>query len=206
MKKILLSLGVVIAAGAAQAITFSNIMFLAAPPSTALTAGATGAQIGTSNAIGFNVPNAQVGDNLPLDHGSFTIQYDAFSGGAPIVANQVQVFLQSAILGSGTITFNEQIFEIDALGNEIGTAIGTITHVFTPGSNLNWSGNIVLTRQVERIRAKKSFTLSALNTNPGPDFAAVTSVNQNIQVVPEPATMTVLALGAAAMMRRRKKS
>ncbi len=206
MKKFLLSASVLVASVAAHAVTFSNILFIAAPPSNALIAGATGGQIGNTNAIGFNLPNAAVGDPFPLSHGTFTIQYDAFSGGAPIFANQVQVFLQAALLGSGTIIFNEDIFELDAQGNEIGTSIGSITHVFDSSSSLVWSDTIQLSRQVERLRAKKSFTMSALNLNQGPDLAALTSVNQNLQTVPEPGTMAALGLGAAALLRRRNKS
>lgn len=185
---------------AAHAASFSNII-VEAPP---LSVGATWTSLG--NSVSFFLPNAIVGDPVhPLRAGTLNIQYDAHTPG-PAVANEVGINLGAALAGSGTIFFQEQIFELDSLGNEVsGGPIGVISHVFNPGGPTNWSGTINFSRAVERMRAKKFFTLSATDTV-GFDLASIGQVNQNIQVVPEPATMAALGVGVAALMRRRKRS
>lgn len=186
-------------AGTASAITFSFVDIQAPPLSD-------GSSFSTSgNSISFFLPNAIVGDPVdPIRAGNLNIQYDAYSA-APMIANEVGVNLGVAIAGSGTIFFQEQIFELDGLGNEIGGPIGVINHTFNPGDPTNWSGTITFTHAVERFRAKKFFSLSATDTVDF-DMAAIGIVNQNIQVVPEPATMAVVGLGVAALLRRRKNA
>lgn len=122
-------------------------------------------------------------------------------------ANQVNVNLGALTLGSGTVYFTEQIIALDSNGNELPGVIGSISHVFTSNSSPVWSGQINFSQTVTNFRAKKSFTLVAPDLTPGVvnDLAAVAIVNQNIQVVPEPATMTALGLGIAAMLRKRRK-
>lgn len=188
------------AVAVASASSFSNVTIQAPPLST----GSTWTSIG--NSISFFLPNAIVGDPVdPLRAGTLNIQYDAYTPG-PAFANEVGINLGAALAGSGRIYFQEQIFELDSLGNEVsGGPVGVIDHTFNPGDPLSWSGTINFSRTVERFRAKKFFTLSATDTA-NFDLAALGIVNQNIQVVPEPATMAVLGLGVAAMMRRRKKA
>lgn len=197
----LISIGIALTAfSAANAATFSGVT-VEAPP---LSVGATWTSLG--NSISFFLPNAIVGDPVnPLRAGTLNIQYDAHTPG-PAIANEVGINLGAAISGSGTIFFQEQIFELDNLGNEVsGGPIGVINHVFNPGDPTSWSGTINFTRSVERFRAKKFFTLSATETAMF-DLASLGIVNQNIQVVPEPATMAAVGLGVAALMRRRKRS
>lgn len=182
----------------ATPVIFSNIT-IASPP---LSLGATWVTLG--NSISFNLPNAIVGDPVaPLRAGTLNIQFDGLAP-APAIGNEVGVNLGAAISGSGTIFFQEQVFELDALGNEVaGGPIGVIEHVFLPGGPLTWSDMITFNRPVERFRAKKFFTLSAVDTA-ALDLAAVGLVNQNIQLVPEPATMAALGIGVAALLRRRR--
>lgn len=184
----------------ATPVIFSNIT-VAAPP---LSVGATWNTLG--NSISFNLPNAIVGDPVaPLRAGTLNIQFDGFAP-APAIGNEVGINLGTAISGSGTIFFQEQVFELDALGNEVaGGPIGVIEHVFLPGHPMTWSDMITFSRPVERFRAKKFFTLSAVDTEVL-DLAAVGIVNQNIQLVPEPATFAALGIGVAAMLRRRRRS
>lgn len=185
-------------AGSASAITFSNVTIQAPPLSDNSTFSTSG------NSISFFLPNAIVGDPVdPLRTGNLNIQYDVLSP-APAVAAEVGVNLGVALAGSGWISFLEQVYELDGLGNEIGGPIGQISHTFLPGGATNWSGTITFDRQVERFRAKKFFNLSAVDTVDF-DLAAIGLVNQNIQVVPEPATMAALGLGVAALLRRKRR-
>lgn len=181
-----------------QAVTFSNILIQSPPLSNGSSANVVG------NSISFSTPNAIVGDPVaPLRFGTLNIQYDANSG-APMISNTVTVNLGTAIAGSGTIVFNELIYELDSLGNEVsGGAIGQATHTFNATSGMTWSSTITLTRQVQYFRAKKSFTMVAVDTT-ALDLAALSITNQSIEVVPEPATMAALGLGALAMLRRRR--
>lgn len=185
-------------ATAAQAITFSNIQIQSPPLST----GSSSSVLG--NAISFFTPNAIVGDPVdPLRAGNLQIQYDAFMGGNEANAVGVNVNLGAVALGSGTIVFTEQIIELDSNGNEINGVIGFAQHIFTANDSPFWSSLIELDHSVRAFRAKKSFVMSAPDTNAF-DVAAVATVNQNV-VVPEPATLAGLGLGALALGRRLRK-
>ncbi len=204
MKKVVLiaALSVGASVAFAQNIQFYNYIFSSGPLAAGLTASVTSGAL--ANAITFSTPNARVGDNLPLRSGSLSIQYDAATTSGPIFANAVGVNLGGAILGSGTIHFREDVFEIDAFGNEI-QLLGTASRTFDSTSGLSWNTVISFSGvQVQRIRAKKYFDLTATDTVAF-DLASLGFVNQAPQVVPEPATMTALGLGAAALLRRRRK-
>ncbi len=190
---------IVVAAAASQAVTFSNFVVGSAPLSTGWSQNSIG------NSVSFFFPNAIVGDNQTLTSGTVNIQYDAASGPA-MIANQAVVNLGAFFAGTGTVLFTELIIELDANGNEVGGNIGSISHVFAPNSNPVWSGTINFSRQVTNFRAKKSFTLLAPDVANQLDLAAIGIVNQNVQVVPEPATMTALGLGIAALLRRKRSS
>lgn len=194
-------LGVVAAAfvtAAAHAVVFYNVI-IASPPLS------TGSSFLTNaNSISFFTPNALVGDPVaPLRSGTLNIQYDA-DAGINIWADQVGINLGTAISGSGFIFFQEQIFELDGSNNEVGGPIGSATHVFDVNSGTQWNTVITLDRLVPRIRVKKAFTMSAVDTQ-ALDLAAVAIVNQNLHLVPEPATIVALSLGGLALLRRRRK-
>lgn len=158
--------------------------------------------IPSANAISFFTPNAIVGDPVaPLRSGTLNIQYDA-NNAVSMVSNQVNVTLGAALSGSGSIFFTELIMELDNAGNELGL-IGFISHTFTPSSSTVFTGSIPFSKPVKAFRAKKAFTMSAVDTQ-ALDLAGVAIVNQNIQTVPEPATMFAVAAGLAAIARRRK--
>ncbi|MBX7132827.1 MAG: PEP-CTERM sorting domain-containing protein [Fimbriimonadaceae bacterium] len=188
----------VFATVSANAVVFYNVQIQSPPLST-------GSSFNTNaNSISFFTPNAIVGDPVaPLRSGTLNIQYDA-DAGIGVWADQVGINLGAAIAGSGFIIFQEQVFELDANNNEVGGPIGLASHVFDANSGLNWNTMIVLDRQVPKIRVKKAFTMSAVDTNVL-DLAGVAIVNQNLHLVPEPGTMIALGIGAAALLRRRRK-
>ncbi len=205
MKKVVLiaALSVGASVAFAQNIQFYNYIFSSGPLAAGLTASVTSGAL--ANAITFNTPNAKVGDNLPLRSGSLSIQYDAAATSNLIYANQVAVNLAGVIFGTGQIHFREDVFEIDAIGNEI-RLLGSAERIFSAGPVVTWNTLITFTGDpVQRIRAKKYFDLTAPDSGTL-DLASVGFVNQAPQVVPEPATMTALGLGAAALLRRRRKA
>ncbi|MBL8087409.1 MAG: PEP-CTERM sorting domain-containing protein [Chthonomonas sp.] len=185
--------------GVAQAVTFSNII-IQSPP---LNLGSSHSISG--NAISFFTPNASVGDaKAPLRSATLNIQYDAQSG-PMMIANQVGIALGTALLGTGTVSFVELVMELDGPGpnaNELGL-IGFDTHVFS-GTNTVYSNTITFSKPVKWFRAKKAFTLDAPNS-PATDLAALAIVNQNIKVVPEPASIAAMALGVVALASRRRR-
>jgi hypothetical protein len=192
----LLSFGLAVSA---QAITFTNVIIQSPPLST----GSSWSAIG--NSISFFTPNAIVGDVVdPLRSGTLNIQYDATNFGNNVFAVGVTVNLAAVSLGSGMIQFGELIFELDSNGNEVGGPIGTISHTFDANSGTFWSGNIVLSRPVAAFRAKKFFVMTAPDTQTV-DLAALAVVNQSVQVIPEPATLGALGIGAAALLALRRR-
>ena len=91
-------------------------------------------------------------------------------------------------------------------GNVIGSPIGSASQLFDANSNQTWSTTIVFDHLVQNLRVEKSFSLDATSDTQALDLVRVALVDQNIQVVPEPATLCALALGAIGSLacRRRK--
>lgn len=195
MNRILVGAFVLAVAASANAITFSNVIITSTPLSDGSSYAANG------NAISFNLPNAIVGDGVGVRAGTLNIQYDVDAGA---LANGVGANVGVVALGTGAIAFRESVIELDNLGNEIGGIIGSASFNFNASTPMYYSTTIALTQAVRYLRVKKSFTLVAPDSQAF-DLAAVAIVNQNVQVVPEPGTIAALSLGAAALLRRRRK-
>lgn len=211
MNKFVLTAALVVGASfaSAQNIVFYNYIFSGGPLSVGITPSVVSG--GTANAITFQTPNAHVGDNSgspagSLRSGSLSIQYDAATTTGDMYENEVGVNLGGLILGSGQIGFREDVFEIDAMGNEL-SMLGSVQVTFdannNPGPNVTWNDVIDFTHNVRRIRAKKYFDLTAINTQ-FLDISKISFVNQSPHVVPEPTTMAALGLGVAALLRRKR--
>lgn len=214
LRSALISVAFAAAVAAHATVTFSNITFSGSNtlPSGTLTSGASVTTLG--NALTFSTPNARVGIGAAtgITDGLVLLQYDAkVNGGGAVgsVAWSVDTLIQGFLLGSGTLSFTEDVIELDSLGNEINpsTPIGHLSTTWTsstPGGI--WGGTINLSKQVAQIRVKKSFYLDASIDSPAPlDRSVLGQVNQSINVVPEPGTWAALGLGAAALLRRRRK-
>lgn len=196
--RIALVCGAMLSMSVAQATFFTNFVF-----SGSLSAGISETNLG--NSISFTIPNAAVGDPglASTRSGGFTIQYDAFGGAFTGDVIQINSTSLGAILGSGVIVFTEDIFALDNNGNELGSPIGHVTQILDAESP-SWSSTLNFSAPAENIRAKKSFTLLAPDSlDPAVvDYASVQLVNQNL--VPEPASLAALGIGALALIRRRR--
>lgn len=186
------------AAVAARAITFTNIVIASPPMST----GAGHTILGPS--ISFTTPNAVVGDVVdPIRFGILSIQFDVTSD-VGMASNQVFINLAAFVTGSGRIDFTERVIELSGPnGTELGQ-IGFAEHTFLPGGGTTWSRTIQFPEPVQWLRVKKDFVLTAPVAETV-DLAALGIVNQSFNVVPEPATVAILGLGAAALLRRRRR-
>lgn len=186
------------AAVAAQAITFT-VRQISGPPV------ANGASwVASANSITFSTPNAIVGDPTdPLRSANLYIEYDV-DAGANQTVNEVLANLGAVTLGSGVVSFTEQVFKLDTAGNEVGGAIGTISHNFNSSSNPNFSGSTGIFAGTRYVRVKKAFTLAAPATN-DLDLAGIAINNQSVvTTVPEPTSLAALAVAGMLILRRKK--
>ncbi|HZH99237.1 MAG TPA: PEP-CTERM sorting domain-containing protein [Fimbriimonadaceae bacterium] len=127
------------------------------------------------------------------------ITYEAKSQ-SPLVMNKMFIGILGALAGNGKIFFNEVVEDLAVPG-----FIGTHNALLDNNSQLPYVTVMNFSRSSTHIKVKKTFTLSAVD-GPGLDLAQLSLNEQNIGVVPEPASMAVLATGALALLRRRRKA
>ena len=83
-------------------------------------------------------------------------------------------------------------------GTYNGAGLGGSNSPFTNETPLSFDGGSQFSYKV-----KKTFTLANLDSNPASSFASLNLVEQN--AVPEPASMSILAMGALGLLARRRR-
>lgn len=184
---------VLLAASAVHAgVTFSNVTI-----NGSLVTGATFAS--GSNAIDFFFPDASVGDpNDPRRSGNILLTFEATSDNQQQMdQDRLSLFILGALAGSGKIFVNEVVEDLTNPG-----ILATHNAVLDSNSQLPYVAVLNFDHPSSHIKVKKTFFLSALDTRDF-DQAAIGIIEQTIRV-PEPATLTLLALGGLAAVRRRR--
>lgn len=201
MKKVLLVASLAVVSAASQAITFAFVSFGGDP---AMYAGMSASSlVFNGNSMTVTPSNAAVGDPIGGDRfRRFSITYKVDAGAGNFITGMNGNFISSIAGAGSSITMVESLVQLDSAGLEVGGAFATLTGS-TNLSSQTFSGSISFA-PVRAIIVKKDFFLSADNTA-GFDLAALGTINQSVEVVPEPASMLVLA-GAAAMVARRRRS
>lgn len=193
-----------VAASMANAQYFVNNLTVSASAnvSSGLVSNATG------NSVTVGTPGAVVGDSVPGPRvGQIFITYDAQPLGGPsstALFGGISLNIRGFAFGNASVTVTEEVFELNQANNEIGGPLTSFTRTYTNGNFLDFA-TITVNRVAYGLRIKKTVFLEALPDAPtGLDLAGVSYINQ--AVVPEPATMTALALGVGALLRRRRSA
>jgi hypothetical protein len=193
MKKIAFLVGLMVV-GAAHAQTFTTVQFLN-------TAGATAVFSTTGNAYRATLTGFNIAANDAKDL-AWTYNFNS---------NPVPAYTAVTIRIAGTLTNgslevlgNEKVFNM-AGSSLVEVANGTISGSWNQPSG---SASFILTQTfnfsgpVTMGQAQKD--ILSITTNGG--TATISYIEQEYTPVPEPATIAALGLGAAALMRRRKKA
>lgn len=179
----------ILAAASAQAgIIFSNVTIQGS-----LSGGAS--YVTGPNTIDFAFPNASVGDSLPLRSGTLLVTFEVATDDNTLLTQDV-LDINGAVGGSGTIFINEVVE--DLTGPQI---VATLSDAINKPDDLPYNSVLDFSSGSTHIKVKKSFFLTA----PPTDQVDIASLGQMKQtIVPEPASVALLSLGALLLCARRR--
>jgi len=150
-----------------------------------------------------NAPAFKVGDSTNFLYGTSAITYDVTSS-APITS--VVLTLQGDVEQYGEITTLEQV-------TSSGTSLGSVSDTIQ-GSSYSGGVDGAFTKvyHLDFSQAVTSFSVSQVmgsdigdQSTPSSSLALVGTVEQNFTAVPEPVSLVGLALGAIAVVRRKRR-
>jgi hypothetical protein len=160
---------------------------------------------GAGMAIDFtqNAPAFKVGDSTSFSTGSSTITYDVTS---PIAITSIDLTIQGQVEDFGEILFGE---DVTVGATNIGSTSGSIQGAsYSGGTNGAFTKLVHLdfSQAVTAFSVSQTMASDINNQNlPSSSIALVGTVEQNFSPVPEPTTFVGLGLGAAALLRRKRK-
>ena len=148
-------------------------------------------------------PAFKVGDSTNFTTGTSNITYNVTSS---IAINSVTMLLQGDVEDLGRIFYTQSA---NGPSGSLGTISGSVLGgSYSGGANGGFTRNVVLNFSQAVTSFSVTQTMTAdINGQPIPStsVALVGTVEQNFTPVPEPATAAGLALGAIALLRRRRK-
>lgn len=146
-----------------------------------------------------NAPAFKVGDHTGISSGTSSITYNVTST-APVTS--IDLLLQGDVQDFGRIQYGESIN-----GGSLGSVTGSILGAsYTGGTNGEYTRLVHLdfTQAVTAFSVTQTLTADVNGqTLPSTSVASVGIVEQNF-AVPEPTTIAGIALGVAALARRKK--
>lgn len=182
-----------IAAVAAQSQTFTNVQFVTTVPGSSVSFLTSGNSI-TADLTNFTLLSNQVGDIAWI--------YNFDSNPVPAYTAVTIEIAGQVINGTLDIVGNEKVFDMS--GSPFEVVNGTINGQFSGGAQFTpftLVQTFTFSQPVTLGQAQKDI-LHIVNST---GIAEIDYIKQTYTPVPEPATMAVLGLGVAALLRRRRK-
>lgn len=138
-------------------------------------------------------------EGAPVDPLSIEISYNAWSM-QPMTQDTMVLSVLGGLLGTGTIEFSEQIFEISEDAGE--NLLVDYSVVLTADDDLPHVADLMFANPASHFRVVKTITLSAPAESAGIDLASISLVEQRF--VPTPGAAVLAGLAGLASLRRRR--
>lgn len=153
---------------------------------------------GYFDSLYFSFPTASVGDSYePLRSGSITFSYVA-EADTDLLLDGLQLRAVGTLLGTGLIEASGQVEDLQAQ-----TIVATSTLSLGNTVQFPYLQDVIFEHPTARVRVTQTFVISAPE-DAGLDLASLRVVVHRFSQVPlpEPASLVLLALGAALLRRR----